>query len=134
MTDLLFQKTIHKSQTLEIEETVASYFEFRQKLYPERPMWPKDHFAIHSKEVIESVGPIANLTCMRDEARHQNLLAYAKASKNKIDVAFSTAHKVQIAQAFYFRKQEVIKHKKDLGPPRLHKFESWKIRIDWQLC
>lgn len=116
LVDLLFTKAIHRGNLPEISATMTCYFETRKTLYPDRKMRPKDHFGLHSEEVINSVGPLANLTCMRDEARHQNLLSYAKSSKNKVDIALSTAKKVQIAQAFHFMKKDLLEPSIIFGP------------------
>lgn len=61
LIDLLFAKAIHRGKIPEISESVSGYFYFRRKLYPNRQMRPKDHFAIHIEEVIKSVGPLSNL-------------------------------------------------------------------------
>ena len=70
---------------------------------------------LHYTKLLSLLGPLVRIWCMRFEAEHQILLAYARNCKNKINIPYSIATKHQLEMTYYFIAADsdcthIIKH------------------------
>ena len=94
IVDITFSKTVSSGDAVVLEVLVEEHRLWLQT--SKDTLKPKFHFAIHYKRVILQSGPLAHLSCMRFEAKHQYLKTYANAMKSRVNVIFSLATKNQL--------------------------------------
>lgn len=63
---------------------------------------PKHHNLIHYSRMIEKYGPLKNLSCMRFEAKHKQVIAYSKTMSSRTNIAYSLALKRQLKLCYRF--------------------------------
>lgn len=80
----------------------------------QRNLPPKAHFLLHYSTVIEHSGPLKYIWCMRFEAKHQDLKAYAKVCFNRRNLPFSLGKKMCFNDAVQFLNNEGLKRIRQL--------------------
>lgn len=63
---------------------------------------PKDHIVSHYPPISGEFGPVVNMWCMRQEAKHYTLKKYANVTANRINLPYSLAMRHQLVQSDYF--------------------------------
>ena len=87
---------------------------------------PKHHFFLHYGRVIQFFGPLANISCMRDEARHKVLRAYTNTCMSRRNILKSLASKRIFALCLRFLVKESILPKIIVGPGTIQDFRESK--------
>ena len=93
---ILLSKSVQAKLIQELDNCISDYLELRLKLFPSQLLKPKHHFMVHYPKLLSLLGPLVRIWCMRFEAKHQILLAYARICKNKINIPYSIATKHQL--------------------------------------
>jgi len=63
---------------------------------------PKHHNLVHYPRMIEKYGPLKNLSCMRFQAKHKQVIAYSKIMSSQKNIAYSLALKHQLKLCYRF--------------------------------
>lgn len=68
----------------------------------EKPPKPKRHFLLHHPRVMQLVGPLVKISCIRFESRHQEGKKAARAAISRKNVCKTIAIRHQLTQNFRF--------------------------------
>lgn len=71
---------------------IRNYLKLHTDLF-ENCLKPKHHNLVHYSQIIEKYGPLKNLSCMRFEAKHKQVIAYSKTISSRKNMAYSLALK-----------------------------------------
>ncbi|KYN09486.1 hypothetical protein ALC57_18391 [Trachymyrmex cornetzi] len=91
--------TLNTRHLLEIY--IIKYLKLHVNLF-ENQLKPKHHNLIHYSRIIEKYGPLKNLSCMRFEAKHKQIIAYSKTMSSRTNISYSLALKHQMKLCYRF--------------------------------
>lgn len=103
-------KIISHSTPKYLKLLIKDHHELFLQLFKDQDLKPKHHFITHYPEIMEEVGPLAHISCMRYEARHRPIKTGAKATPSRVNITKTLAKKNQLNFA------ERIMSEKGFGP------------------
>lgn len=124
MTEILHCSSLQLGMVTILKDVIEKYFTLRKVLFPKDQLKPKHHFLLHYVDLIPRIGPLINVWCMPYEAKHQQLLAYAKNNKNFQNLPLSIAKKHQNNLSYYIQSNAVMKPEICLGPKKASKISE----------
>lgn len=92
LLDLCLQPEFGPIEIHQLKTCINLHHNF-YKIFMGKGLTPKFHFLLHYADVIEKCGPLKDLMCMRQEAKHQELKSYTNVSHNRRNVPVSIANK-----------------------------------------
>ena len=109
--DIIFAPTIVRQEILLLRVLISEYLKQRKRLYPDSPLKNKHHHLVHYPRVIEQLGPMIRMWCMRFESKHQRYKRLMHISCNFKNVPYSIANRHQFDVAYNLmtsRSSEIV--------------------------
>lgn len=101
IVDIATSTVIHVQTHILLRLTIHEYLELLNSLFP-NCMKPKHHFLIHYPRIMESVGPLWKISCIRYEGKHRESKIISRVSTNRINVNKTIAVRHQLIQNYRF--------------------------------
>lgn len=92
-----------------LRDLVVDHHNLFLELFPEQRLRPKFHNLVHYPTVMKKVGPLANLSCMRFEGKHQSLKKCANATTSRKNIIYTIALKEQLSLCSRFLEDKCLK-------------------------
>ena len=71
VVEIIFSETIYKSTHMLLDIEITEYLTELSKHYPNH-IKPKHHFLIPYPRIMKSIGPLPQISCMRNESKHRD--------------------------------------------------------------
>ena len=123
VVEIIFSKTIHESTHMLLDIEITEYLTELSKLYPNH-MKPKHHFLIHYPRIMKSIGPLPQISCMRNESKHRDGKVTSHVAICRKNVCRTIAIKHQLMLNYRFSAKEEIFATFTSGPVKIVNFED----------
>ena len=123
VVEIIFSKTIHESTHMLLDIEITEYLTELSKLYPNH-MKPKHHFLIHYPRIMKSIGPLPQISCMRNESKHRDGKVTSHVAICRKNVCPTIAIKHQLMLKYRFFAKEEIFATFTTGPVKIVNFED----------
>jgi len=103
---------------------VKAMLELYLSLNATHALKPNAHFLTHYPVCMEKCGPLRNMSCFRDEAKHRQLKAAATATPSRRNIAFTVAVKHHLNLSFRFKANVSILPQTESGSGHIENLEK----------
>lgn len=95
--DIITSKTIHARAHILLQSLIKKHHEIYINIF-QKKLKPKHHFMLHYSDIMQQVGALYNLPCMRFEAKHRQFKTAANATTSRKNIChtLSTKHQLTI--------------------------------------
>lgn len=102
---ILVKTCITKDKIKLLRSSIAKHHRLYQDIFKE-PLKPKFHFLVHYPTIIEKIGPIYAVSCLRFEAKHKEFKEYARVARTRKNICYTLAIRHQLKFAYRFQAQK----------------------------
>ena len=95
VVELVLRKVIHKNTHRLLQTEITEYLTSLSKLYPNH-MKPKHHFILHYPQIMKAVGPLPQISSMRNESKHREGKVTSDVAICRKNVCYTIAMKHQL--------------------------------------
>ena len=106
VVEIIFSKTIHKSTHMLLDIEITEYLTELSKLYPNHRK-PKHHFLIHYPRIMKSIGPLPQISCMRNESKHGDgkVISHAVICRKNVYRTVAIKHQLMLNHRFSAKEE-----------------------------
>lgn len=128
ITDLCTSHIVTQDTPSILQVEIHEYSLLRNELFP-NTLKPKHHFLIHYPRVMKIIGPLANVSSSRDEAKHQEGKQAARAAICRKNINHTIAVRHQLKLNFKFFTQATAFSEFSIGPISSEDFDTSSISL-----
>ena len=108
IVDIILTPVVSDADLNILTVTISEYLDTRKCLFPEHNPKNKHHHLVHYPSLIQKVGPLCKLWCMRFESKHQRAKKLVHIGGNFKNVPKSCAIKHQLDFAYHLMKSGLM--------------------------
>lgn len=117
--EIILSSVIHAPTIQMLESLISEHHENYINLFKDT-LKPKHHLMLHYPHVIQQVGPLRQLWCMRFEAKHKTLKNSASIITSRKNISLTLLIKEQLAFASRLFVRNGLEPRLEFGKPTLH--------------
>ena len=108
LIDILLSKTLQIECKSIIENLSSEYLKSRKLLFPSETFKPKHHYFLYYADILLISGPIVSNWCMRFEAKHRELICYARNSRNRRNLPLPLAIRYSFSLSYLWMEKRPL--------------------------
>lgn len=112
-------KTIHRRTHEYLSDLITQHHNLYLQCFPDDTLKPKHHFMIHYPRIMQYIGPLSSVSCMRYESYHKKFKNVSKVVSCRINLLTTFAKKIEYQLSYFF-----LYFEKTLKEPKFGKFED----------
>ena len=124
VVEIVFSKVIHKNTHRLLQTEITEYLTSLSKLYPNH-MKPKHHFILHYPQIMKAVGPLPQISSMRNESKHREgkVTSHVAICRKNVCYTIAIKHQLMLNYRFLAKDSEILAPF-ITGPIKLLNFED----------
>lgn len=115
MISFIMSPTFTKESIVELKKLITRHHKLYLKTFKNKLLKPKHHFLLHYLEMIETLGPPRNLSCIRCEGKHKISKDTAKSVTSRKNAPKTLAIKHQLALNYRFMISKGFVQRMEIG-------------------
>lgn len=123
IVEIAFIKTIHKSTHIQLDKEITEYLKALSNLYPNH-FKPKHHFLIHYPRIMKKIGPLTQVSSLRNESKHKEgkVTSHVSICRKNICHTIGCKHQLMLNYKFLVRNKNIEPF--TTGPTKSVNFED----------
>ncbi|XP_055600036.1 uncharacterized protein LOC129749161 [Uranotaenia lowii] len=95
LIDLCLKRSFSNSDITRLKNEIDAHHRMFVELF-EKDLKPKHHVITHYPTIIETSGPVANMMCFRNEAKHRGFKQYAHVTSSRKNICYTLCIKASL--------------------------------------
>lgn len=95
-------KTIHKRTHEFLSDLITEHHRLYLQCFPDDTLKPKHHFMVHYPRIMQRIGPLSSVSCLRYESYHKKFKNISKVVSCRINLLTTFAKKIEFQLSYFF--------------------------------